>query len=159
MMQLTEPLAVRPPLIVRRPNRPAPRRSMQNLRHPSRPWRQSSSSPASLAPGPEPQDYRSSAFHLHGPAGPCAVSTGDGPAPHRPVVRRPTALAGRARCTRGTARSSVVSPCRLLHDELVQGEIRAHPPEPVILKLQLLQQLCLVQLQACASFLACCDPP
>ena len=43
---------------------------------------------------------------------------------------------------------SVVSPCRFLQDELVEGEVRDGLPQPGILKLQLLQPLHLVQLQA-----------
>jgi len=53
----------------------------------------------------------------------------------------------------GAARGSVVSPCRLLQDELVQGKVGYGLPEPGILKLQLLQPLHLVQLQP-AVFMA-----
>ena len=67
------------------------------------------------------------------------MSTGAGQAPHRPGAPKSTELAGRARCTPGAARGSVVSPCRLLQDELVQGEVGDGLPEPRILKLQLLQ--------------------
>jgi hypothetical protein len=76
------------------------------------------------------------------------VSTGAGRAPHRPDARRSTELAGRARCTHGGARGSVVSPCRLPQDELVEGEVRDGLSQPGILQFKLLQPLDLVQLQA-----------
>ena len=109
--------------------------------------------PACCAPGPRPSGRRSSVARSPGPAGPCAVSTGAGRVPHRPGARRSTEPAGRARCTPGAARGSVVSPCCLLQDELVQGEVRDRLPELGILQLQFLQPLHLIQFQP-AVFLA-----
>src|SRR5262249_29378173 len=53
-----------------------------------------------------------------------------------------------ARCRRGDARGLVVSPGCLLQDQLVQRQIRHRTAKPIVLRLEILQPLDLVALQA-----------
>src|SRR5262249_3404943 len=53
-----------------------------------------------------------------------------------------------ARCRRGDARGLVVSPGGLLQDQLVQRQIRHRTAKPIVLRLEILQPLDLVALQA-----------
>src|SRR3982074_268414 len=58
--------------------------------------------------------------------------------------RKSTALLEHARCRRGDERGLVVSPDRLLQDQLVQDQIRHPSAEPGVLRLEILQALDLV---------------
>src|SRR5262249_27635752 len=53
-----------------------------------------------------------------------------------------------ARCRRGDARGLVVSPGGLLQDQLVQRQIRHRTAKPIVLRLEILQPLDLIALQA-----------
>src|SRR6267154_5330645 len=80
-------------------------------------------------------------------AGSCAASSDADRVPRRHGARKSTALLEHARCRRGGARGSVVSPGCLLQDQLVECQIRYRTTQPGVLCFQVLQPLHLVALQ------------
>src|SRR5436309_8735402 len=81
------------------------------------------------------------------PCGSCAASSDADRVPRRHGARKSTALLEHARCRRGGARGSVVSPGCLLQYQLVERQIRHRTAQPAILRLEILQALDLVALQ------------
>ena len=71
---------------------------------------------------------RPGAHHPPGPAARAAASSGAGPAPG--------AHAAPGRCTASGAPGLVVSPGHLRQDQLVQGQVRHRPAQPLVLPLQ-----------------------
>src|SRR5438067_1234981 len=81
------------------------------------------------------------------PCGICAASSDADRVPRRHGARKSTALLEHARCRRGGARGSVVSPGCLLQYQLVECQIRHRSTQPGVLRFQVLQPLHLVTLQ------------
>src|SRR5437762_11414872 len=72
-------------------------------------------------------------------AGSCAASSDADRVPRRHGARKSTALLEHARCRRGGARGSVVSPGCLLQYQLVECQIRHRTTQPGVLRFQVLQ--------------------
>src|ERR1044071_3659551 len=90
---------------------------------------------------------RASSSRPCGILGSCDASSDAGRAPHRHGASKSTAVVEHARRRRGDARGSVVSPGRLLQDQLVEGQVRHRAAQPGVLGFKLLQAFYLVALQ------------